>query len=66
MLTILDKNTPTSNLLEINVNDHISDGKGIDGTVNKIVITDNDEFWLFIFMLNNNKQIEIRKIKNIC
>jgi len=34
--------------------------------VKDIQITDTDEFWLFIFYLEEGNQIEIKKIKNIC
>ncbi|RNL53401.1 hypothetical protein [Pedobacter jejuensis] len=63
---LIDNETPTSDLLEVKLNDFISDKFGNEGVVNKISINDSDEFWLFIFSLSNNKSIEITKIKNIC
>ncbi|WP_316829945.1 hypothetical protein [Pedobacter aquatilis] len=62
----VDKNTATSTLLEVKIGSVITDGHEITGTVTEINITDTDEFWLFIFYLDEKKQIEIRKIKNIC
>ena len=65
MITI-DKNTPTSDLLEIEVGFNITDGNKLKGYVTEIKISDTDEFWLFLFSLDNGNQIEIMKIKNIC
>lgn len=62
----IDYHTPTSDLLNIKVDDLIINEAGISGRVKSIEIVDTDEFWLFIFLLENNKLIEIRKIKNSC
>lgn len=63
---LITDNTPTSDLLEIKINHYISDNKGKAGLVSHINIVETDEFWLFIFTLNNAQIIEIRKIKTIC
>ncbi|GAA3952762.1 hypothetical protein GCM10022246_03770 [Pedobacter ginsengiterrae] len=65
MIISIDKNTPTSNLLNVKVGSIITDNI-LSGTVKDIQITDTDEFWLFIFYLEEGNQIEIKKIKNIC
>ncbi|MGA9650783.1 MULTISPECIES: hypothetical protein [Pedobacter] len=65
MIISIDKNTPTSNLLNVKVGSIITDNI-LRGTVKDIQITDTDEFWLFIFYLEEGNQIEIKKIKNIC
>ena len=65
MIISIDKNTPTSNLLNVKVSSIITDNI-LRGTVKDIQITDTDEFWLFIFYLEEGNQIEIKKIKNIC
>ncbi|MCZ4222465.1 hypothetical protein [Pedobacter rhodius] len=66
MMVIINENTPTSALLEIKKGVLIGNEKGASGTVEEVEIKDNDEFWLFIFHLKNGKQIDIRKVKNIC
>ncbi|MFC3562976.1 hypothetical protein [Pedobacter jamesrossensis] len=65
MVISINKNTPTSDLLEIKVGSIVSNGT-FNGRVKDVKITDTDEFWLFIFFLEEGGQIEIRKIKNIC
>jgi len=65
MIISIDKNIPTSNLLNVKVGSIITDNI-LRGTVKDIQITDTDEFWLFIFYLEEGNQIEIKKIKNIC
>lgn len=65
MTISIDKNTPTSNLLEIKVGSVISNGT-LNGQVKDIKISDTDQFWLFIFYLEQGNQIEITKIKNVC
>ena len=65
MIISIDKNTPTSSLLNVKVGSIITDNI-LRGTVKDIQITDTDEFWLFIFYLEEGNQIEIKKIKNIC
>jgi hypothetical protein len=62
----IDDLTPTSDLLNIKINDLIINEYGISGQVKSIDIIDTDEFWLFTFLLESNELIEIRKIKNIC
>jgi len=62
----IDKNTPTSKLLEIKKDHLIENEQGINGTVEKVEINNDDESWLFIFHLADGNQIEIKKIKNIC
>jgi len=66
MIVKIDRNTPTSDLLEIKVGSNVTDGNELEGFVKEIKINDTDEFWLFIFFLDNGNQIEITKIKNIC
>lgn len=66
MITTVDENTPTSDLLEIKQNTLIADNTGTSGLVEKVEVANTDEFWLFTFYLADGKQIEIRKIKNIC
>jgi len=62
----INNNTPTSDLLNIKVNDDLINENNLFGKVKAIDIIDTDEFWLFTFKLQNNQQIEIKKIKNIC
>lgn len=57
---------PTSDLLDIKIGTTITDGNEIMGCVKEIKISDTDEYWLFIFSLDNGNHIEIMKIKNIC
>lgn len=65
MAISIDKNTPTSNLLDIKIGSIITNNT-LTAKVKDIQVTDTDEFWLFIFYLEEGNQIEIRKIKNIC
>ena len=65
MAISIDKNTPTSNLLDIKIGSIITNNT-LTGRVKDIQVSDTDEFWLFIFYLEEGNQIEIRKIKNIC
>lgn len=65
MIALIDKNTPTSDLLEIKIGSEVNNGN-ISGFVKDIKITDTDELWLFIFYLDNETEFEIIKIKNIC
>lgn len=65
MIISIDKNTPTSNLLNIKAGSIITSNT-LHGTVKDIQINDTDEYWLFIFYLEEGNQIEIIKIKNVC
>ncbi|KQR70993.1 hypothetical protein [Pedobacter sp. Leaf176] len=65
-MLLIDKNTPTSTLLEINKDHHIGNKKGVNGTVEKVEISNDDAFWLFLFHLTDGNLIEIKKMKNIC
>lgn len=63
---IVNQNLPTSTLLEVKINDKITDESGLTGTVADIQIQETDEYLLFLFKLTEGKLISVRKIKNIC
>lgn len=62
----VNKNLPTSTLLEIKVTDQIDNGEGKCGEVSVINIQETDEYLIFLFGLSNGSEIEIRKLKQIC
>lgn len=65
-MIVVNKNIPTSNLLEIKLNDRIENGEGTAGMVSVINIHETDEYLMFLFGLDNGSEIEIKKLKQIC
>nr|WP_199156393.1 hypothetical protein [Pedobacter sp. ASV2] len=63
---IVSQHLPTSTLLDVKINDKISDEKGTAGKVEHIQIEENDEYLLFLFQLINGEIISVKKVKNIC
>lgn len=62
----IDERTPTSDLLSLKENTLIENENGISGAIKNISVSVTDEYWLFEFLLDNGKEIEIKKIKNVC
>ncbi|WP_090762927.1 hypothetical protein [Pedobacter soli] len=56
---------PTSTLLELKVGDLISNGHDISGHIEKIEISETDEFLMFRFVLPAG-EITVRKLKQVC
>lgn len=62
----IDEHTPTSDLLGLKEGALIENDKGIFGIIQNIHISVTDAYWLFEFVLDDGKEIEIKKIKNVC
>jgi len=62
----INKNLPTSDLLDVKVGDEVDNGAGKEGQVSVIHVTETDEYLQFLFGLENGQEIEIRKLKQIC
>lgn len=62
----IDEHTPTSDLLSLKEGTAIENDKGISGIIQNINFSITDAYWLFEFLLDNGKEIEIKKIKNVC
>ncbi|MEH3112518.1 hypothetical protein [Pedobacter terrae] len=62
---LLSDKLPTSTLLELKVGDEIINGHGLSGIIEKIEISETDEFLSFRFVLAHG-EIEVRKLKQIC
>jgi len=62
---LLNNKLPTSTLLELKVGDEISNDHGLNGIIEKIEISETDEFLSFRFILANG-EIEVRKLKQVC
>ena len=62
----IDEHTPTSDLLSLKEGTVIENDKGISGIIQNINFSVTDAYWLFEFLLDNGKEIEIKKIKNVC
>jgi len=62
----IDEHTPTSDLLSLKEGALIENDKGISGIIQNINISVTDAYWLFEFVLDDGKEIEIKKIKNLC
>ncbi|RZK16795.1 MAG: hypothetical protein EOO86_14080 [Pedobacter sp.] len=62
---IVNDQLPTSTLLEIKIGDHI-ERDTISGQVSKIDIQETDEYLQFLFNMDSDKQIVIRKLKQVC
>jgi len=62
---LLNNKLPTSTLLDLKVGDEISNDHGLNGIIEKIEISETDEFLSFRFILANG-EIEVRKLKQVC
>jgi len=62
----INENTPTSELLSLKEGTLIENEKGISGVIKKVKVSVTDEYWLFEFLLADGKEIEIKKVKNVC
>ncbi|WP_156131526.1 hypothetical protein [Pedobacter kyungheensis] len=56
---------PTSTLLELKVGDAISNNHDLSGNIEKIEISETDEFLMFRFVLPAG-EIIVRKLKQVC
>ncbi|GGH04522.1 hypothetical protein [Pedobacter zeae] len=56
---------PTSTLLELKVGDLINNNQDLSGTIQKIKISETDEFLMFCFVLAHG-EIEVKKLKQVC
>ncbi|MBO9674862.1 MAG: hypothetical protein J7577_15550 [Sphingobacteriaceae bacterium] len=56
---------PTSTLLELKLGDLIHNDQDLSGTIEKIEISETDEFLMFRFILPGG-EIEVRKLKQVC
>ncbi|MFF5384265.1 hypothetical protein [Pedobacter suwonensis] len=62
---LLSDKLPTSILLELKVGDEISNDHGLSGIIEKMEISETDEFLMFLFVLPKG-EIEVRKLKQVC
>ncbi len=65
MLNVNDQ-LPTSTLLAVKVGAEIKSDQDISGMVKHIEIEETDEFLQFLFVLDNDALISVRKLKQIC
>ena len=56
---------PTSTLLELKVGDKIGNENNLSGIIQKIEITETDEFLMFLFKLEYG-DIVVKKLKQVC
>ena len=66
LMKVINDTTPTSEIAEIKIGDHISNGLGTFGEVNKIDFEDHDHSWKFTFSLAGGGFIEATKSRNTC
>jgi len=64
-MIFVDNKTPTSSLLDVKQGDNIDNGQ-ISGSVKDISIQETDEYLMFLFLLENNQEIVIKKIRQVC
>lgn len=64
MITLNDK-LPTSTLLELKVGDNVGNENNLSGLIEKIEITETDEFLMFLFKLEHG-DIVVKKLKQVC
>jgi len=63
--TFVHDKLPTSTLLELKVGDLISNNQDLSGNIEKIEISETDEFLMFRFVLAGG-EIAVRKLKQVC
>jgi hypothetical protein len=62
---IVNDDLPTSTVLELKLGQYIENANA-SGKIAKIEIQETDEFLQFLFGLDNQKQIVVRKLKQVC
>ncbi len=65
-MTIINNQTPTSEIAAIEIGDMISNGIGTFGEVEDIVFEDTDSYWQFKFTLVGGGYIDAKKTKTTC
>ena len=62
---MVNEDLPTSKLLELKLGQYIENAI-VSGEITHIEIQETDEFLQFLFRLDSQKQIEVRKLKQVC
>ena len=62
---IVNDDLPTSTVLELKLGQYIENANA-SGKITKIEIQETDEFLQFLFGLDGQKQIVVRKLKQVC
>jgi len=62
---IVNNTLPTSTLLDVKIGDYL-ESENLSGEVSEIDIQETDEYLMFLFLLDNSKEIIVRKLKQIC
>lgn len=62
---IVNDDLPTSTLLELKLGQYIENANA-SGKITKIEIQETDEFLQFLFGLDSQEQIVVRKLKQVC
>ncbi|RZK52467.1 MAG: hypothetical protein EOO87_15175 [Pedobacter sp.] len=65
-MKILNDNTPTGELNDVQVGDEISNGLGTFGQVEEIKFESGDGYWQFTFALVGGGLIQVKKIIPTC
>ncbi|QPH40410.1 hypothetical protein [Pedobacter endophyticus] len=64
-MVIVNEDTPTTSLLDLQAGHQISNGL-INGTISQIDIQETDSYLMFLFLLDNEQEITVKKIRQVC